>query len=914
MNIKKITQKDSQGNTLSFEFDVPPKQEIPKHPGQPMGTDTVPAWLTPGEFVMNAEATRMFKPQIEAMNNAGQSVQRAQGGTIPEYQARGGKVHYKEEGGIIDWISSLFGNEVPKQDVAKAVSEIPSNIFSGDYNVRPLDLPADSPMAPPSAVPTAAVPNSYLDAMTNAESSGRVDAKNPNSSATGLHQFTAPTWLSVARKYEPEFANSMSEEELLALRTDPATSTRMANHLTNENKRILKNKDIATTNDNLYLLHFGGPSSGVKAITAPAGTKAEDIFTPGQLKANPFLKGMTAEEIRAWSKGKVGGTAQASTSDVPQIFSSAMADEVPQGDYFPSNIPTDVPTAKGTPEIDPNVMVDSNERLTPRSIYTGELQQPHTTVPEPEGVPEKPVNAYAEALKEQRRVAAEQAGQRETIKDAEFIGAREDDIKEVSSNINDVDSQIAELEAMKVVAAEQGLDTTIHDAQIDALEKEKAGLQSDLAVTQADKAQAEEEVRQKSLNLEGTQQYDDAALRDQRKNIADKIVKDTQEQADAEFGAEFDEAIAKDIENRGREAVTGQPDKAKQVMSFFQEWGLADLFDKKEIGRMAALYLGSRAMGYSHGGSLNYALKGYAQRVDAKNTQHAKDVQSMLKEGKYSKESIANYEKSRDIDDLIPAGNTYTPTGDMPEFVLYKGRKMKVQKVKGTDGGYYYQNGAGQIVPMLSSNVSAYEPKLDPNTPEGKAYRHESRANATSYFREQAKLYNTDDDGNYIVGIDPMTAGNHFVEWAKSVGLDPQSDEAMAIMGNAFRTAVEEGKAADYDITDLEPYLNAQFIREVTGSQELFRTNPDEKDKRPTYVNGPDLAKLRSLAEREASLLMPNVARQVGVKKMYETAQAAWGGLSDAEREQWNDKALDDQTGFYKFFVEKLEEHKLGRK
>lgn len=37
----------------------------------PTNRDTVPAMLTPGEFVLNKEASQMFRPQIEAMNNAG---------------------------------------------------------------------------------------------------------------------------------------------------------------------------------------------------------------------------------------------------------------------------------------------------------------------------------------------------------------------------------------------------------------------------------------------------------------------------------------------------------------------------------------------------------------------------------------------------------------------------------------------------------------------------------------------------------------------------------------------------------------------------------------------------------------------------------------------------------------------------
>ena len=92
MRLKKFEQKDRYGNMFSIEFDtsIPKMESIPEHPGEPKGTDTVPAWLTPGEFVMNAEAVRMFEPEIEEMNNAGRAVQAQQGGPIPTYQSQGG--------------------------------------------------------------------------------------------------------------------------------------------------------------------------------------------------------------------------------------------------------------------------------------------------------------------------------------------------------------------------------------------------------------------------------------------------------------------------------------------------------------------------------------------------------------------------------------------------------------------------------------------------------------------------------------------------------------------------------------------------------------------------------------------------------------------------------------------------------
>ena len=89
----KTTQKDGYGNMRSLELDtgennleVPPMNfSIPQyeavgglaenHPGEPKGSDTVPAWLTPGEFVVNKEAVDMYGPQIKKMNDAGRAVQ-----------------------------------------------------------------------------------------------------------------------------------------------------------------------------------------------------------------------------------------------------------------------------------------------------------------------------------------------------------------------------------------------------------------------------------------------------------------------------------------------------------------------------------------------------------------------------------------------------------------------------------------------------------------------------------------------------------------------------------------------------------------------------------------------------------------------------------------------------------------------
>ena len=109
MKLKSLSQKDRYGNMFSFEFfepdaSIPMMMVIPDmadgyngadtatHPGEPKGTDTVPAWLTPGENVVNAEASRLpgNQEKIDEMNEEGRAIQQAQGGPIPTYQAQGG--------------------------------------------------------------------------------------------------------------------------------------------------------------------------------------------------------------------------------------------------------------------------------------------------------------------------------------------------------------------------------------------------------------------------------------------------------------------------------------------------------------------------------------------------------------------------------------------------------------------------------------------------------------------------------------------------------------------------------------------------------------------------------------------------------------------------------------------------------
>jgi len=153
-NVKKYTRKTSAdgGITESYEFNVPPMQQnIPKpvngdvtfgnpqsHPGEPKGVDTIPAWLSEGEFVMNPEAVEMYGDKIEAMNNHGRIVQAAEGGLIPQYKEDGGVINKLT--GLYDLATSDAGRAFRNKVVPSAIKRQMNESLGTEFNTTPSGL------------------------------------------------------------------------------------------------------------------------------------------------------------------------------------------------------------------------------------------------------------------------------------------------------------------------------------------------------------------------------------------------------------------------------------------------------------------------------------------------------------------------------------------------------------------------------------------------------------------------------------------------------------------------------------------------------------------------------------------------------------------------------------------------------
>ncbi len=154
--------------------------------------------------------------------------------------------------------------------------------------------------------------NPLVSQITQVESGGRSDAKNPRSSATGSGQFINKTWLSMIQKYRPELMEGRSKAEILELRKNKQLSDEMTDLYAKENQKALTDAGLPVTPGTTYLAHFAGPA-GAKALLQNPNAEAAAVMaaaggtTPDKiLQANPFLAGMTGAEVAGWADKKMG--------------------------------------------------------------------------------------------------------------------------------------------------------------------------------------------------------------------------------------------------------------------------------------------------------------------------------------------------------------------------------------------------------------------------------------------------------------------------------------------------------------------------------------------------------------------------------------------------------------------------------
>lgn len=155
--------------------------------------------------------------------------------------------------------------------------------------------------------------NDFVRNTAIAESGGIASAKNPLSSATGLHQFTQGTWNKMIQTYRPDLLEGRTKQEVLALRTDPELSTEMAGNLARENADYLESRGLPVNEGSLYLSHFLGAGTAANVLRASPDTPISNLVGESAIKANQSILGgdRTAADVAQWASNKMFASAPA---------------------------------------------------------------------------------------------------------------------------------------------------------------------------------------------------------------------------------------------------------------------------------------------------------------------------------------------------------------------------------------------------------------------------------------------------------------------------------------------------------------------------------------------------------------------------------------------------------------------------
>jgi hypothetical protein len=141
--------------------------------------------------------------------------------------------------------------------------------------------------------------DTFLDRLMRSESNGISHAKNPRSSALGPFQFINSTFLAVMRQHFPGDIASLTERQILALRTNHDVARRAAKAFSKDNMAYLRERGITPTFGHLRLAFLLGPEGAARVLRAPPGRALVQVLEGGVISANPFMRGMTAAGLVA---------------------------------------------------------------------------------------------------------------------------------------------------------------------------------------------------------------------------------------------------------------------------------------------------------------------------------------------------------------------------------------------------------------------------------------------------------------------------------------------------------------------------------------------------------------------------------------------------------------------------------------
>lgn len=165
---------------------------------------------------------------------------------------------------------------------------------------------AGGPPGGAAASPNATPVGAYLDKVIQPESGGNPNAKNPNSSAGGLLQFTDDSWLKTIKAARPDLAQGKTDAQLLALKMDPTLNKEMGVPYTQANLARLGELGIPQNEATGHLAHWFGPDGASTLLHAPQATPIGKLFDADLLARNKLNPNTPAGDLIRSEVGKFG--------------------------------------------------------------------------------------------------------------------------------------------------------------------------------------------------------------------------------------------------------------------------------------------------------------------------------------------------------------------------------------------------------------------------------------------------------------------------------------------------------------------------------------------------------------------------------------------------------------------------------
>jgi len=610
MKLKSFSNKDRYGNMFSIEFfepdtTIPMMMMIPdmpdgyngadtsSHPGKPKGTDTVPAWLTPGENVVNAEASRLpgNQEKIDEMNEQGRAIQQAQGGPIPTYEADGGTIYAADgaqvytkrmpNGRMGVWKGNTFLNYVQEENDGMLKSlrdkigwgkDSSWSLFNSDGGQVPAVYAADGSW----------ITEDVIKRLIQTESSGRPTVVNPKSGATGAAQIMEKTAIDPGYGVTPILPDE---------RNDPVKSATFARQYLEGIQREHPDWSPAEV---LQAYNAGPTRLAEYKAASPEDRvplKPETIEYPGKILGAP------KQEMSFWDRINPISSAQAATNDpeAPPPITKPPLDEFGDVEGFGLNTKEEVER------------FDLGNTL---SRHTGKINSLEKEIQDDLKRIQKNPNAetffgkpLTEAIVEKKKEL--DALKSQTPKLKEEVDKADKEVYRVNKPL--IDQKIAA------------------DAE-EAKRKETAKKKAEELLTSAGMSTTPPPP---ALPGDGAPKLDLTPLQNAAKN--NKVT-------------QSDNSVNKS----GKDFIKANPGLVGEFSQGLKE-AFGDIFNPKELARMVINYAGSRALGYNHNDSINYSANKYVKTMEADLAGRKKFITDKKNLAKYTADSLKLYRRTGDI-------------------------------------------------------------------------------------------------------------------------------------------------------------------------------------------------------------------------------------------------------------------------